>query len=234
MEKEIIRVLKVVKSFKGVLALNSVSLSVGSGEMLGVIGPNGAGKTTLINVINGIYKPDSGQILFNGIGLNQLSVHQIARLGVARTFQIARIFRRLSVLDNLLASSFEREAKERALMLLDFVGLLDKRDQYAFELSGGQQKLLEFARALIARPKVVLMDEPFAGVHPEVRDKLIESIKEMNRSGVTFLVVSHDMQTISELCPRLVVLVAGEKVAEGGPEEVLGSEAVIEAYLGRG
>jgi ABC-type branched-subunit amino acid transport system ATPase component len=236
-ENAIVNIVDIRKSFAGVLALNGVSFSVPEKSIFGLIGPNGAGKTTLINVINGVYKPEAGEIHFAGTRLNDLPIYDIAQLGISRTFQIARVFRRMSVLENMVAPTiFLKESSERlrnrVMGLLDFVGLSGKRDQYAFELSGGQQKLLEFARALVTDPQLVLMDEPFAGVHPEIKAQLIDNIKQLNKEGKTFIIVSHDMRSISDLCTQLVVLNFGEKLTEGPPEEVLTDEQVIEAYLG--
>jgi ABC-type branched-subunit amino acid transport system ATPase component len=238
MAEEILQAINIVKEFKGIRALHKVSLSVRSGEVLGLIGPNGAGKTTLLNVLNGFYKPEAGEVQFKGVRLTGRPLEEIARLGMSRTFQITRVFRRLSVLENLLAPCLQRPqlrpgARRRALELLELVRLADKRNQYAYELSGGQQKLLEFARALMADPELVLMDEPFAGVHPEIKAQLLEALKEMNRRGKTFVIVSHDMRTIADLCHRVVALAAGEKLAEGLTQEVFHHPAVIEAYLGR-
>jgi ABC-type branched-subunit amino acid transport system ATPase component len=236
-ENAIVNIVDIKKSFAGVVALNGVSFSVPERSMFGLIGPNGAGKTTLINVINGVYKPERGEIHFGPTRLNDMAIYDIAQLGISRTFQVARVFRRMSVLENMVAPTiFLKESsdrvKTRVMELLDFVGLSGKRDQYAFELSGGQQKLLEFARALVTDPQLVLMDEPFAGVHPEIKAQLIDNIKELNEKGKTFIVVSHDMRSISDLCTHVVVLNFGEKLTEGPPEQVLTDEQVIEAYLG--
>ncbi|MFQ6077553.1 MAG: ABC transporter ATP-binding protein [Thermodesulfobacteriota bacterium] len=201
---DIIRVEKVIKNFGRITAVKSVSLNIPAGCILGLIGPNGAGKTTLLNTINGVYRPDDGQIYFEERDLTQLEVHEIAQQGISRTFQIVRILRRLSVIENMFAASVyltdeRRLVRTRAEGLLKFVGLLEKRDQYAYELSGGQQKLLEFARALVLNPKTILMDEPFAGVHPEIKGQLRDNIREMNeREKKTFVVVSHDMESIME------------------------------------
>lgn len=235
---DLIRIEQVTKNFGEINALRRVSLNVPSGCILGLIGPNGAGKTTLLNTINGVYKPDGGHIYFEDRDLSDLEVHEIAQLGISRTFQIVRTFRRLSALENMFAASIysKHESRldlERAEDLLKFVGLLEKRDQYAYELSGGQQKLLEFARALMPDPKTILMDEPFAGVHPEIKGQLRDNIREMNkREKKTFIVVSHDMESIEDLCHRLVVLNIGEKLAEGETKDVLSSKEVIDAYLG--
>ncbi len=233
-----IRIEQVTKNFGEINALRSVSLNVPSGCILGLIGPNGAGKTTLLNTINGVYKPDGGHIYFEDRDLSDLEVHEIAQLGISRTFQIVRTFRRLSALENMFAASIYSKHESRLDLqrgedLLKFVGLLEKKDQYAYELSGGQQKLLEFARALMPDPKTILMDEPFAGVHPEIKGQLRDNIREMNkREKKTFIVVSHDMESIEDLCHRLVVLNIGAKLAEGETKEVLSSKDVIDAYLG--
>lgn len=232
-----IRIENISKSFAGVRALTDVSFMVKEGEICGLIGPNGAGKTTLINVINGIYTPDKGAVYFKDKKINNLPVYDIAQMGISRTFQIARVLKRMTVFENMLAPTiFLKENKavliKRIMELLEFVGLSHKKDQYAFELSGGQQKLLEFARALVTAPEVILMDEPFAGVHPDIRAHLIENIKELNKKGKTFILVSHDMRSISELCSKVVVLNYGTKLTEGDTETVLNDERVINAYLG--
>jgi len=235
---DVIRVERVDKIFGKINALRGVSLNVPDGCILGLIGPNGAGKTTLLNTINGLYKPDGGHIYFENRDITQMEIYEIAQLGISRTFQIVRTFRRLSVIENMFAAAIysKHESRfhlERAETLLAFVGLLEKRDQYAYELSGGQQKLLEFARALMPDPKSILMDEPFAGVHPEIKGQLRDNIKEMNKKEKkTFVVVSHDMESIEDLCHRLVVLNIGEKLTEGSTQEVLSSKKVLDAYLG--
>jgi branched-chain amino acid transport system ATP-binding protein len=237
LKREIITINKVSKSFHGIQALNSVSFDVFEKAVFGIIGPNGAGKSTLLNVINGIYAADEGEIVFGSIILNDLKVFDIAQLGISRTFQVARIFRRMSVLENMLAPTIvltesASNTRMRVMDLLEFVGLSQKKDQYAYELSGGQQKLLEFARALVTDPSLILMDEPFAGVHPEIKVRLIDNIKQLNDKEKTFVIVSHDMRSVSELCDQVVVLNFGQKLTEGPPETVLNDEAVIQAYLG--
>jgi branched-chain amino acid transport system ATP-binding protein len=226
----IIEIEDVKKSFAGVRALNGVSFSVPEKSIFGLIGPNGAGKTTLINVINGVYKPEAGEIRFAGTRLNDLPIYDIAQLGISRTFQIARVFRRMSVLENMVAPTIF--LKESSTRLRTRIFLAAKKDQYALELSGGQQKLLEFARSLVTDPQLVLMDEPFAGVHPEIKAQLIDNVRELNGRGKTFIIVSHDMRSISDLCTQAVVLNFGEKLAEGPTQQVLNDEKVIEAYLG--
>jgi branched-chain amino acid transport system ATP-binding protein len=233
----IIKIHEVSKAFAGIRALDGTSFSVEGGRICGLIGPNGAGKTTLINVINGIYRPDRGAVNFGNVLLNDLPVYEIAKLGISRTFQIARVFRRMSVLENMKAPTvFLREKPERLnqriMDLLTFVGLSEKKDHYALELSGGQQKLLEFARALVSDPRLVLMDEPFAGVHPDIKSRLIDNIKALNREGKSFIIVSHDMGSIADLCHSVVVLNFGRKLTEGPTDQILHDEEVIRAYLG--
>ena len=233
----LVRIEGVSKSFSGVQALFDVSLSVPEGAVWGLIGPNGAGKTTLLNVINRILDAEAGELFFRTSRLNDYPVYDLPRLGISRTFQIPRVFRRMSVRDNMVAPTIVKKEsfsvqKKRISELLDFVGLAEKSEQYAYELSGGQQKLLEFARALVTDPDLVLMDEPFAGVNPGIKAQLLAAIKEMNERGKTFVLVSHDMRSISDLCPRVTVLNFGTKLTEGPTETVLSDERVIEAYLG--
>ncbi len=238
MQNVLIRIQNVVKDFKGVRALSGVSFDVPPTAIYGLIGPNGAGKTTLINVINGVYGADEGDIYFKGRNIINLRSYEIAQMGISRTFQIARVFKRMTVMENMLSpyvviKKDRSHILDRANELLEFVGLWDKRDQYAIELSGGQQKLLEFARALMPDPELLLMDEPFAGIHPELRRKLMDLIRRLNvEYKKTFLIVSHDMRSISELCQHVVVLNFGTKLAEGNTQEILKDEKVIEAYLG--
>ncbi len=238
-DSTLVTVKEVVKRFGGIVALNGVSCTVRKGEILGIIGPNGAGKTTLLNVINGVYPPDRGEVYFQSMRLDGLPAYKVAHQGISRTFQISRIFRRMSVLENMLSSSIHSlgkgpQALRRAEELLNSVGLVEVKDHYAYELSGGQQKLLEFARALMPDPQLILMDEPFAGVHPTVKELLFNGVREMNQGqGKTFILISHDIKSIRDLCHRLVVLNFGEKVMEGPTGEVLSNPEVIEAYLGR-
>jgi branched-chain amino acid transport system ATP-binding protein len=225
------------KRFGGVLALDDLSLDIEEHSALGIIGPNGSGKTTLMNCISGIYRPEGGRMRFRDRQLVGLKPHQIARLGISRTFQITRVFRQLTVLQNMLTPVLHVEKpraalEQDALRLLEFVDLLEMRDSLGMELSGGQQKLLEFARALMAEPQVVLMDEPFAGVHPVLKEKLIARILELHGRGITFVVISHDMASTFKLCNHIIVLSNGTKLVAGKPEDIQGNQQVIELYLG--
>ncbi|RME41913.1 MAG: ABC transporter ATP-binding protein [Chloroflexi bacterium] len=235
---ELLRVEDVKKHFGGVMAVNGVSVEVGPATIVGLIGPNGAGKSTLVDLINGVYTPDTGQIFFRGRRIDGLPPHDIAHMGIGRTFQIPRVFHRLTVLENVLTPVVYRGplshgGRQRAMELLELVNLADKADQYAGELSGGQQKLLEFARAAMAEPTLILMDEPFNGVHPVLKATLVKSIQRVNaEEGIALLIVSHDTPVIAELCERTVVMHLGEKFLDGPTRQVLNDDRVVDIYLG--
>jgi branched-chain amino acid transport system ATP-binding protein len=232
------------KRFGGLVAVDGLELNVGAGEIRGLIGPNGSGKTTTINVLSGLYRADAGEVHLGGERIDRLRPHQIAARGVARTFQIAKLWGNMTVLENVLVPALaehERgagrptaEILERARRLLAFVGLERLRHALAKELSGGQGMLLQIARGLMVHPiRLFLMDEPFAGVHPTIKDTIMETIVTMNREeGVTFLIVSHEMGTLRRLCPRVSVMHEGRLIAEGSFEEVANHAVVLEAYLG--
>jgi branched-chain amino acid transport system ATP-binding protein len=227
----------VVKRFGGVTALRGVSMTVYRGERLGLIGPNGAGKTTLFNVITGVYKPDSGRIVFDGVDITGWPPHRVTRLGIARTFQIVRPLNNMTVLDNVVVGALLREqdverARETALEVLELIGLYDKRSMLAKDLNLVEKKMLEIARALATRPKLLLLDEVAAGLRPGEVDKLVDTLLEISRKGITMVVVEHVMRAVMNFAERIVVLHYGEKVAEGPPEEVANNPQVIEAYLG--
>jgi branched-chain amino acid transport system ATP-binding protein len=242
----LLAVRKVTKTYGGVVANRDVSLAVERGEIVGLIGPNGSGKTTLFSSIAGAHPVDAGSITFDGTEISRLRTPEVARLGLVRTFQQTRIFRRMSCLENMLASEphvreglgvmFGRPAPGvhvKAEALLRFVGLHAKRFLRAGDLSFGQQKLLELAMALMCEPKMLLLDEPTAGINPTLVNGLIDRLKRANRElGVTLLVIEHNMRVIADLVSRLYCLAHGELLAEGPPERIQGDPRVVDAYLG--
>ena len=246
-------VLEVKKSFGGVEALRGCSLRVAEGTITGLIGPNGAGKTTLFNVISGIFKPEGGEIRFQGERIDSLPSHLISRRGMLRTFQIPRVLNRMTVMENLLlypnpqsgetlwtnllqnrkVKREERKIRDRAIEILEFVNLLPLKNDYAGELSGGQKKLLELARVLMAAPRMILLDEPGAGVNPTLMNDLVKRILQLQERGITFLLIEHDMDLVLRLCHPVIVMTEGQKLTEGGFSEIRRDERVLEAYLGR-
>ena len=234
-----LKVQNVVKRFGGLVANNNVSLQIGQGEIRGLIGPNGSGKTTLINVITGIYEPEEGNIFYAGKRIDGLQPDVIASLGIMRTFQVARVFRDMTVMENMLIPAFcqgqsRKEAVNRADELLDFALLTRLKETQAKSLSGGQNMLLQIVRGFMNKDlKLYVMDEPFAGVHQSIKGIILKSIKMMNEEkGITFLIISHEMPTVSTLCDKVTVLAKGELIAEGTMEEVANESQVIDAYLG--
>ncbi|MBI2161728.1 MAG: ABC transporter ATP-binding protein [Candidatus Rokubacteria bacterium] len=233
------------KRFGGLVAVDSLPLAVGRGEVRGLIGPNGSGKTTTVNLLSGLYRADAGEIRLRGERIDRLRPHEITGRGVARTFQIPKLFGNMTVLENVLVPALAEldrgghrpmaEILDRARRLLEFVTLDRLRHALAKELSGGQSMLLQIARGLMVRPiHLFLMDEPFAGVHPTIKDTIMETILRMNgEEGVTFLIVSHEMAALRRLCPRVSVMHEGKLIAEGSFEEIANHAAVLEAYLGR-
>ncbi|MCC6609483.1 MAG: ABC transporter ATP-binding protein [Burkholderiales bacterium] len=229
------------KRFGGVAALSDVSFELARTSITGLIGPNGSGKTTLLNVINGVYPPERGTVMLDGVALVGKPPSALAALGVSRTFQNARVFSTLTVMQNLFIPLLHRAESRRTATagkageLLGFVGLEQFADQTASELSGGQKRLLEFARALVTGPRLILMDEPFAGVHPAIKSTLIGCIKDtVTRYGASFLIVSHEVPDLVEMADAMVCLVEGRVAAAGEPNAVVRNERVIEGYLTRG
>ena len=235
----------VSKAFGGIRALENCSISVEPGTITGLIGPNGSGKTTLFNVITGYEAVDAGEIIFNGRDITTARPDQVFEVGIARTFQLTRVFPRLTVLENmhvaaqrqgikaLLSRWSSSHEQQRAMELLDFVGITQLKDLPAGNLSYGQKKLLEFAYILIAEPSVILLDEPAGGVNPTMINELASRIRTLNKQkGITFLVVEHNMEFVMGLCSKVMVMHHGSKIAEGTPEQVRKNPAVLEAYLG--
>jgi len=231
----ILEVRDVTKRFGGVTAVNRCSLALAPGKIYGLIGPNGSGKTTLFNCITGLDPRDAGEIRFKGERIDGLKPHQVARLGIGRTFQIMRVFPELTALENLLVVTrgpFET-ARRRAEELLRFVTLDRLGHEYAGNLSYGQQKLLEFIRVLMTDPELILLDEPAAGVNRTLLNELLAAITQLRDRGKTILIVEHDMKVVMGLCEAIFVLDYGEKIAEGPPGVIQTDERVIEAYFGR-
>ncbi|MFQ6111775.1 MAG: ABC transporter ATP-binding protein [Nitrospinota bacterium] len=235
-ETPLLSISDVSKHFGGVTAVDRCSLELEGNRIYGLIGPNGSGKTTLFNLISGTLRLDRGSILYKGEKISGLRPYQIANKGISRTFQIIRVFPKMTALENMIVVSRGGNVKEdeqRACELLDFVQLGHLKHEYAGNLSYGQQKLLEFIRALMSDPELVLLDEPAAGVNRTLLKSLLDRIQELREKGKTIVIVEHDMKVVMNLCERIFVLDHGEKIAEGTPEEVKENERVIEAYFGK-
>lgn len=251
---KILQIRSLTKNFGGIPAVHSVDLDIVAGERHSIIGPNGAGKTTLFNLINGILPINEGEIVFKGHSTKGLKPNAIARLGLGRTFQIASLFPSLTVLENVMFGAYlrshdgflrvlfhrpfkklagEKATRDKALEVLGFLGLEDQKDLFPQELSYPEQKKLEIGRALALEPDLILLDEPGAGLNSKELDSLNETILQINRKGVTVLLIEHNIRLVMNISQRISVLNFGQMIAEGSPDEIQNNQEVIEAYLGR-
>ncbi len=240
----------VTKQFGGLMALDDVSFQIDEGEIRGLIGPNGAGKSTMFKNIAGFYKPTSGSVVYRGVNLEGKQPHTIAEMGIVRTFQETTLFQELSVFENALVGAHiksrsnvfsavlgldrlkQQAASEKVMDVLEFMGLTERKDQLASELPLGSQRALALAIALVSEPRMMLMDEPFAGMNAEETNHMMGLTRKVRESGITIVLVEHDMKAVMGLCNYLTVLNFGKLLAEGTPDEIRNNDRVIEAYLG--
>lgn len=225
----------ITKKFGGIVAIDDLSFKIAQGSIVGLIGPNGSGKTTLVNLITGFCNDYEGQFFFRGSKINGLKPHEISKLRIGRTFQETRVFRKMSILENLMVASKNEnnaESRKKALDLLEFVGIHNLRNQDAKNLSYGQQKLLELARVLMLDPELILLDEPTAGINPILIEKMLGQFSALNKLGKTLIIVEHNTSLIFDISHKVIVLDHGQKIAEGRPNEVQRDIKVKNVYLG--
>lgn len=250
--KALLSVRDLTKTFGGLMAVNGVSFDIEKGTITALIGPNGAGKTTVINIISGLLRATGGKVVFKGRDITNLPPYRISHLGIARTFQNIRVFPQMTVLENMLVATRYRKGEtllysvipdrdvkvedeqnlKKALHYLEFVGLMDKKDEFAGNLSHGQRRLLELARALATDADLLLLDEPTAGVTPRTREKLLELFTRLKNSGKTIMIIEHNMKVVRAVSDRVIVLSNGQKIFDGPPDKAFKDSRVIEAYLG--